>query len=372
MESIVYSLSGEGRGHATRVLSVVEHLRHNFRVTVLAPGQAYELLAPIYMHSDVEIIPIPGLRFHYKSNNRLDYLQSVVSGFGSLKEFPVQVNQIVKILEKCNPRLIITDFEPLLPRAAEQLGLDYISLDHQHFLTTYDLSSLNWNLQVRAKLMAQFIPLFYQKQSYSVVSSFYFPPWRKGLKNTLQVGTLLRPEVLELEPYHKNYYLVYVRRGADPRVMRVLESCGENLRIYGWGALPSRGNLRFFDAHPERFAMDLAGCKGLITTAGNQLIGEAAYLDKPVLAMPEPGNSEQEINAHFVAQGGLGLTAQFDSLDTKWLKDFFSYCERHQVFRFSTKVSGNEQTFKFLDEWLGVQDHGQIVTTKSVYTGLGV
>jgi len=44
-----------------------------------------------------------------------------------------------------------------------------------------------------------------------------------------------------------------------------------------------------------------------VTTAGNQLIGEAIHLGKPVLAMPEPGNYEQHINAHFVRESGAGM-----------------------------------------------------------------
>ena len=31
------------------------------------------------------------------------------------------------------PDLVITDFEPLLPRAARLEGVPYISIDHQHF-----------------------------------------------------------------------------------------------------------------------------------------------------------------------------------------------------------------------------------------------
>ena len=35
-------------------------------------------------------------------------------------------------------------------------------------------------------------------------------------------------------------------------------------------------------------------------------MGEAIYLRKPVLAVPEPGNYEQYINAHFLARMNAG------------------------------------------------------------------
>ena len=44
----------------------------------------------------------------------------------------------------------------------------------------------------------------------------------------------------------------------------------------------------------------------VVTTAGNQLVGEVLYLEKPVLAMPESNNFEQFINAFFLEQSGTG------------------------------------------------------------------
>ena len=44
----------------------------------------------------------------------------------------------------------------------------------------------------------------------------------------------------------------------------------------------------------------------VVSTAGNQLVGEALYLGKPVLVMPERVNFEQAINAHYLEQSGAG------------------------------------------------------------------
>jgi hypothetical protein len=47
------------------------------------------------------------------------------------------------------------------------------------------------------------------------------------------------------------------------------------------------------------FLEDLAGCRAVISTAGNQLIGVALYLCKPVCVMPEACVEcvEQRLNA---------------------------------------------------------------------------
>ena len=40
---------------------------------------------------------------------------------------------------------------------------------------------------------------------------------------------------------------------------------------------------------------------GLVAAAGNQLIGEALHLGKPLLVLPEAAHAEQLMNAHFLA-----------------------------------------------------------------------
>ena len=74
MSTIFYSMAGEGRGHATRVRTVVENLRANHRLVLFAPGAAHDLLAPLYAGSEVEVRRIPGLVFHYDTLGRLDHL----------------------------------------------------------------------------------------------------------------------------------------------------------------------------------------------------------------------------------------------------------------------------------------------------------
>lgn len=64
MATIFNSLSGEGRGHATRVRAIVEELRRHHRIVIYTPGQAHDLLQPVYQGSDITVRNIPGLLFH--------------------------------------------------------------------------------------------------------------------------------------------------------------------------------------------------------------------------------------------------------------------------------------------------------------------
>ena len=85
------------------------------------------------------------------------------------------VGSLCRRLEKERPDLCITDFEPLLPRAAARCKIPFISFDHQHFLSTVDLSSLPSTLRWKGELLAQFTKWFYRGQRQTIVSSFFTP-----------------------------------------------------------------------------------------------------------------------------------------------------------------------------------------------------
>lgn len=90
----------------------------------------------------------------------------------------------------------------------------------------------------------------------------------------------------------------------------------------------------------RRFVEDLATSRTLISTAGNQPIGEALYLEKPVLAMPEHCNHEQRINGHFVQSSGAGMSVGMEQVSPIHTRYFMEQCEmfrarinRHQAYR---------------------------------------
>jgi uncharacterized protein (TIGR00661 family) len=160
--------------------------------------------------------------------------------------------------------------------------------------------------------MGQVVRAYCSGQVHTIVSSFYFPPLKAHCRNVTQVGVLLRKQVLAAPRERGSHLVAYFRRFASAEVWNALGQCGCEVRAYGVGARPRLGSLRFFEVDPERFLADLATSRGLISTAGNQLVGEALYLGKPVLAIPEPGNYEQAINAHFLREIGAGTSVEMD------------------------------------------------------------
>lgn len=315
-------MSGEGRGHATRVRAVTEALRAQHEVRLFAPGDAHALLSPLYAGTDVRVDPIPGLRFSYKASHRLDYSRTAVAAWRYFRGFGGLVGRLTGVLRNERPDLVITDFEPALPRAARRCGIPFISLNHQHFLRTYDLRTLPFSLRWHAAYMGAIVGLYHRGQVETIVSSFYFPPLRPGTEHVTQVGVLLRSEVEQATATDGDHLVAYWRRFAPGNVIEALANCGREVRIYGLGEQPPRGRLRFRPISSEGFLSDLATGAALICTAGNQLVGEALHLGKPVLALPEPANYEQYINAHFLRQGGAGDWIEMKALNARIIGEF--------------------------------------------------
>lgn len=352
MDTVYYAVTGEGRGHATRVNAMVESMRTNARVVVYAPDMAYDFLAPIYANTDVRVRQIPGLSFHYNHSRRLAFGKTGWHGARYLAQLPRLLTRLRADMAREAPYLVITDFEPSLPRAARQMGIPYISLNHQHFLKTYDLSSLPTKLRLYASYMAPFVDLYHRHQQETVVSSFYFPPLKETNHKVTQIGVLLRPAILKASVTHGSHLVVYLRRFMSPAVYAALRAAGVPVRLYGLGKRPREGNIQFLEIDPHRFVEDLAGSRALISTAGNQLVGEALYLGKPVLAMPEAGNHEQAINAHFLSQSGAGTHCDLEELSVEKLRQFLDRVPLYRTAIDPTRLCGNQAALHVIQKYL--------------------
>ncbi len=323
MARIFYSVSGEGRGHAARAAALVDNFRHQHDVTLLAPAQAYDFLARRYdgRSSGVRVYPIPGLRFQYR-HGRLALLRSISKGVRFWSQLSGAVDQLCQRMHVKRPDLIITDFEPLLPRAAERSNVPYVSLDHQHFLTAYDLSALPLGLRIWAELMKIAVLSHYSRQESTIVTSFFQLPLRSGHEHTISVGPIVRDAIQEAAPVRGDYLVSYLRPQTSERVIRELQTAPCQVRVYGLGQRDPRQNLQFCPFDGRRFVDDLAGSLAVVGAAGNQTLGEAIYLGKPVLALPEDNHFEQRINGFYLEENRYGQTVPISKFHRRHLTKF--------------------------------------------------
>lgn len=340
MAKIFYSMAGEGRGHAVRVRTLVEHLRREHELELFAPDEAYDFLVKSYGDDrcveNVRLTRIPGIKFHY-TGGKLDLFKSIWLGLNyAHQELPTLVNSFRRRIEAEQPDLCISDFEPSLPRAARKAGVPLMSVDHQHVLLAYDLRSLPLLLRRYAWWMSWSVRYYYGSGPYhAVTSSFYTPPLKAGFEHVQQVGPMLREDLVGMVPQQGDYLLSYLRTNTPPHVLETLAACGWDVRVYGVGERPRQGRITFHAIDEQRFVNDLASCAALVSAAGNQLLGEALYLGKPVFAIPEEMHHEQQINACFLKQMGAGNWCTLESFALDPLQKFLTQLD---IYRANTSV----------------------------------
>lgn len=346
-------MSGEGRGHATRVRSMVEAMRDEHEIALFCPGDAYELLAPVYQDTDVKVVKIPGLKFYYKEGGKLAMGPTLIGAIKYIRYLRRIIAKLERIIRKEKPDVIVTDFEPALPRASKKCGVPFLSVNHQHFLVANDLSELPMYLRFHSWVMSWVVYLYYSGQAETVISQFYFPPIRKNFKGKVTMtGVLMRPDLLNAKPKVGEHLLVYLRKFASDELLNTLKSSNLPIRIYGLGEKPTQKNLTFCKIDDASFLRDLINCKALVTTAGNQLVGEALYLKKPVLAMPEAKNHEQYINAFYLAQSKAGEWCELHKLTPERLKKFLDKLDHYRSEIDADKMNGNDIVSKTIEKYI--------------------
>ncbi len=308
MSKIAISLCGEGRGHATRAVTLIEQLERDHEILVFTAADAFELLAQRFAegHPQVRVAEIPGIVFQY-TGGRLDVMRSITAGLDyQARQLGPLVDRLLVELDAFGAEIAVTDFEPALPRAAGRLGIPLVSVDHQHFLVAYDLDALPWTLQWQAWFMSHAVWMYVTDAADTVVSAFFRPPLRHGWEHVVQVGPLLRREIRDARPSDEGFVVSYLRKHTPFSTIEALADCGLPVRVYGLGQRDAVGSVSFHPVDERRFVEDLAACRALVSAAGNQLIGEALHLGKPLLVLPERAHAEQLMNSHFLAAMGCG------------------------------------------------------------------
>lgn len=355
MGRIAISLCGEGRGHATRIATLTERLRERHELLIFTSADALEFLSRRFAgDARIRVVGIPGIVFQY-SGGRLDVTRSIATGLDyQARQLGPLVDLLLRELDEFGADLAMTDFEPALPRAAARQGVPLVSVDHQHFLLAYDLSSLPWWLQWQAWVMSHAVWMYVTEATDTVVSAFFRPPLKRGWEHVVQVGPLLRAEVAGAVPGNEGFVLSYLRRHTPFAVLETLADCGLPVRVYGLGERDALGSMSFHAIDERRFVEDLAACRCLVSAAGNQLIGEALHLGKPMLLLPERAHAEQLMNSYFLAGMGCGDFTLLEQVTTAQVRGFI---ERLDVFQpalaaVAGRLDGTEDVVRVIEHRL--------------------
>ena len=324
MNRIFYGLAGEGLGHASRALSIIDALPSH-EIHIYTFGKAHEYFKKLeYPHLHL----INGIMFPYHKG-KINYPRLIWKAAKYwYNELDKNINQICSDAESLHPDLFISDFEPSMPRASKALRKKYLSIDNQHRFACCDLSDLPLSLRLYANLVGLTTRLLVPRPAEIIISTFHYDILATSRPNVTLANGLLREE-LTIPSTNYNHILIYLRDSVNVAILNSIKNLPNNFKIYGSNDCELKRELEKkpnFEFKPlgKSFIKDLKECEKVISTAGNQLIGETRYCQKPILVIPEPLQYEQYINAYYVNKLGLGICCKKENLTTEVVENFIN------------------------------------------------
>lgn len=346
---IVYGIHGYGRGHATRAMAVLPELMERHQVLILAGGDAYDLLREQYA-----VYRIPTLRYYYGKGTQRSNYHTFIRNFPSVMDLWLHgpaMQSVCETIEDFRTDVIISDAESWTHTAARRLKIPRIGFDHFGIMV-YCRPDVAWY----DKIGLYFDGLSYRtmmgQPERVIVSSFYdCPPRREGVSI---VGTLLRQEVRRTQASDGDYLLVYLNKGEHqftPSVKQALMSLDCPVRVYGVHERRPEGNLIFRPPSNLPFVEDLAGCRAVFSTAGNQLVGEAIYFGKPMLVGPE-SSVEQRLNASAIERLGIGMRTKLSQVTPDIIREFLNREREYKANIHSLVQDGQAEAVRMLEQFM--------------------
>jgi uncharacterized protein (TIGR00661 family) len=346
---ILYGVTGEGMGHATRSKVVCEHLvSRGHQVKIVVSGRAHAFLSKSFP----DVVEIKGLSIRYV-DNAIDRDASIARNvLAAPHMLYANASRYFEDVVHFEPDLVISDFDSFAWFFAKRHGLPIVSIDNQQVIARckHD-DAIKEGVKVEYQITRAFVRAKLPGCDHYVVTTFFFPPIKKKYRDdTTLVPPILRMPILEAKPKARagNHVLVYQTSTSDRTLIPTLNAITEErFIVYGLRRTAHHGNCQLKDFSEEGFVADLASAKAVVTNGGLSLIGEAVYLGKPIYSVPVKHQIEQVMNARYLEELGYGLAA--DKIDSDMLRLFLRENERYAARVAKHKQDGNELLFETVD-----------------------
>jgi uncharacterized protein (TIGR00661 family) len=330
----MFIVQGEGRGHMTQAISSYNMLikaGHKVNCVIIGINPHREIPDFVKQQINTEIIPVecPGFVMDSKIKS-VKLIPSVIKSIFKFSVFRASLKSIHEKVKEHKPDIIINFYNPLagLYNYFYRSAIPMICVAHQYIYLHPDYEF------PEGKRMDKIGIKFYTrltswKAHKKLALSFY--PIRDCKRNFL-VGfpPLLRQEVFKQETKKSEYFLVYLVNWGYTEDIINWHKKNPDTELHCFtdkkdleGAYDN--TLYFHKLDDKKFLGMMAGCKGLISTAGFESVCEAKYMGKPVFMIPVEGNYEQYCNAHDACKTDTGLRDNVFNIDR-----FLNYLPSHK------------------------------------------
>lgn len=331
-----------------RALAVLPVLTERHDVLVLAGGEAYDAIRPEY-----PVCRLPVLQYHYNRRGVISGWHTVSRNVSALLDLRLRgpaVDMAGDALREFAPDVVVADSEAFTLRAALAIGIPRIGFDHFGQLVYCKLDlSLADRLRCWRDVTA-YRQLFGEPERVIVSSFFSAPPRREGV---CVVGPVIREAVRRVEPTTGDHLLVYLSRGEfefTPQIERALLALNVPVRVYGVSRSGTQGNVEWKAFSNRGFLNDLASCRAIFATTGNQLIGEVIHFGKPILGMPI-NCLEQRLNAREIERLGIGRRIAKRSVTVEAIRAFLDRAGGYAGRAAQTRSDGHVQAVEAIEQF---------------------
>lgn len=346
---ILYGVTGEGMGHATRSKVVCEHLmRRGHEVKIVVSGRAHAFLAKSFP----DVVEIKGLTIRYV-DGRMD--RDGTLGRNVLAAPDIFSNNVARYFDSVRefaPHCAISDFDSFAYLYAKRHGLPILSIDNQQIISRCKLDP---ETKKAARLDYQLTKAFIRAKlpgcDHYLITSFFYPQIRKKYAHDTElVPAILRKVILDAKSsaHFGRHVLVYQTSTSDKELIPTLNSLpSEQFIVYGLRRNAVEGNCIIKDFSEDGFVKDLAASRAVVANGGLSLIGEALYLGKPIFSIPVKNQFEQVLNARYLEILGYGLEGL--KIDAQLLRLFLSEQPSYAARVAKHKQKGNEVLYELVD-----------------------
>lgn len=346
---ILYGVTGEGMGHATRSKVTCEHLiASGHEVKIVVSGRAHAFLAKSFP----DVVEIRGLTIRYVDNS-MDREGSVARNLLAAPSLLLaNVSAYFDKVVDFQPHAVITDFDSFAYLFAKRHGLPVLSIDNQQIIARCKHGeSIKQGAEVDYQLTKGFVKAKLPRCDHYIITSFFHPAIRKKcMGNTTLVPPILRQVILDAKAHARlgKHVLVYQTSTSDERLIPTLNAVeGEKFIVYGLRRNAVEGNCTIKDFSEEGFVRDLATAKAVVANGGLSLLGEAIYLGKPVYSVPVRHQYEQLMNARYLEELDYGLGA--DAVEADVLRLFLAENAKYAARVARHSQDGNQLLFRTVD-----------------------
>ena len=323
---ILYGVCGFGLGHASRSVEIIRELSHEHEVLIISYDQAFDFLNEEFEN----VKKLEWFEIYYK-DGAIHNFKTIVKNISRIPDIASSnFSQLVKIVRKFKPDVIVSDFEINSLFIGKLLNVPVITVSNQHMLKFYDTEK---NLEER---LFKHIPdlaamLFFYPSHALIVTTFLKPTKKYNKDTTFFFGPIVRQEFLRAKPKVNDFFVGYFNDQPILEEFAYFFSNNfpdERLLLFGFKDKKSIGCVDCLPLDKKSFSKALIKCKGIFSHGGFSLLSEALLLKKPVCVFTSKNFYERYFNGLTAEKNSFGVLMnefEYEKIDF-FIKntDFFS------------------------------------------------